>query len=66
MDWKPEVVPIPVSDVDLAKRFYGEQVGFAVDLDTRLGDGMRLVQLTPRGSACSIHPSTCHRVCSRA
>jgi catechol 2,3-dioxygenase-like lactoylglutathione lyase family enzyme len=58
MDWKLEVVPVPVSDVDRAKRFYGEQVGFVVDLDTRLADGMRLVQLTPPGSGCSIHLST--------
>ena len=58
MDWKLEVVPIPVSDVDRAKRFYGEQVGFVVDLDTRLGDGIRLVQLTTPGSGCSIHLST--------
>ena len=57
MEWKLEVVPIPVSDVDRAKRFYGEQVGFVVDLDTHIGDGMRLVQLTPRGSGCSIHLS---------
>jgi len=53
-----EVVPVPVSDVDRAKRFYGEQVGFNVDLDTQIGDGIRLVQLTPPGSACSIHLST--------
>ncbi len=58
MDWKLEVVPIPVSDVDRAKRFYAEQVGFVVDLDTRIGDGRRLVQLTPPGSGCSIHLST--------
>jgi catechol 2,3-dioxygenase-like lactoylglutathione lyase family enzyme len=58
MDWKLEVVPIPVSDVDRAKRFYAEQVGFVVDLDTRIGDEMRLVQLTPPGSGCSIHLST--------
>jgi predicted enzyme related to lactoylglutathione lyase len=57
MDWKLEVVPIPVSDVDRAKRFYSEQVGFAVDLDTQIGAGMRLVQLTPPGSGCSIHLS---------
>jgi predicted enzyme related to lactoylglutathione lyase len=49
MDWKLEVVPIPVSDVERAKRFYSEQVGFAVDLDTHIGEGMRLVQL--RGCA---------------
>ncbi len=54
MDWKLEVVPVPVSDVDRAKHFYSEQVGFLVDLDTQLGDEMRLVQLTPPGSACSI------------
>lgn len=58
MDWKLEVVPVPVSDVDRAKRFYGEQVGFVVDLDTRIGDEVRLVQLTPPGSACSIHLNT--------
>ena len=58
MDWKLEVVPVPVSDVDRAKRFYAEQVGFVVDLDTRLGDEIRLVQLTPPGSGCSIHLST--------
>ena len=58
MDWKLEVVPIPVSDVDLAKRFYSEQVGFDEDLDTWLGDEIRLVQLTPPGSGCSIHLST--------
>ena len=57
MDWKLEVVPIPVSDVNRAKRFYSEQVGFAVDLDTHIGEGMRLVQLTPPGSGCSIHLS---------
>ena len=55
MDWKLEVVSVPVSDVDRAKAFYSEQVGFGVDLDTQLGDGMRLVQLTPPGSGCSIH-----------
>jgi catechol 2,3-dioxygenase-like lactoylglutathione lyase family enzyme len=54
MDWKLEVVAVPVSDVDRAKQFYGEQVGFVVDLDTRMGDDMRVVQLTPPGSACSI------------
>ena len=47
MDWKLEVVPIPVSDVDRAKRFYSEQAGFVVDLDTHIGEGMRLVQLRP-------------------
>ena len=58
MDWKLEVVPIPVSDVDRAKRFYSEQVGFVVDLDTPISDEMRLVQLTPPGSGCSIHLSS--------
>jgi catechol 2,3-dioxygenase-like lactoylglutathione lyase family enzyme len=54
MDWKLEVVVVPVSDVDRAKRFYAEQVGFVVDLDTRISDAVRVVQLTPPGSACSI------------
>ena len=54
MEWKLEVVVIPVTDVDRAKRFYAEQVGFAVDHDTRISDEMRVVQLTPAGSACSI------------
>jgi catechol 2,3-dioxygenase-like lactoylglutathione lyase family enzyme len=54
MDWKLEVVVVPVTDVDRAKRFYSEQVGFAVDHDTRIGDDVRVVQLTPPGSACSI------------
>jgi catechol 2,3-dioxygenase-like lactoylglutathione lyase family enzyme len=55
MNWNLEVVTIPVSDVDRAKAFYADKVGFVVDLDTRIGDGSRLVQLTPPGSACSIH-----------
>lgn len=55
MDWKIEVVPVPVTDIERAKRFYGEQVGFALDYDTaKLGDGGRIVQLTPAGSGCSI------------
>ena len=58
MDWKLEVVPVPVTDVDRAKRFYAEQVGFVVDLDTRIGDEVRLVQLTPPGSGCSIQLTT--------
>jgi predicted enzyme related to lactoylglutathione lyase len=58
MDWKLDVVPVPVTDVDRAKAFYAEQVGFAVHLDTRIGDDVRLVQLTPPGSACSIHLNT--------
>jgi catechol 2,3-dioxygenase-like lactoylglutathione lyase family enzyme len=58
MEYRLEVVPIPVSDVERAKRFYSEQVGFVVDLDTWLGDERRLVQLTPPGSGCSIHLSS--------
>jgi catechol 2,3-dioxygenase-like lactoylglutathione lyase family enzyme len=54
MDWKLELVVVPVTDVDQAKRFYGEQLGFVVDHDSRIGDDMRVVQLTPPGSACSI------------
>ena len=54
MDWKLEVVVVPVSDVDRAKRFYSEQCGFVVDVDTRITDTFRVVQLTPPGSACSI------------
>ncbi len=54
MEWKLELVVVPVADVERAKRFYSEQVGFVVDHDTRVGDGMRVVQLTPPGSACSI------------
>jgi len=55
MDWKIEVVTIPVSDVDRARDFYVEKVGFEVDIDHRISDEVRLVQLTPPGSACSIH-----------
>jgi catechol 2,3-dioxygenase-like lactoylglutathione lyase family enzyme len=54
VDWKLEVVVIPVSDVDRAKQFYSEQVGFVVDNDVRMGESFRVVQLTPPGSACSI------------
>lgn len=54
MDWKLEVVVVPVADVDRAKQFYEEQVGFVVDHDTRIGDSVRVVQLTPPGSGCSI------------
>jgi predicted enzyme related to lactoylglutathione lyase len=54
MEWKLEVVVMPVTDVERAKRFYEEQVGFVVDHDTRINDEMRIVQLTPHGSACSI------------
>ncbi|KJY33478.1 MULTISPECIES: VOC family protein [unclassified Streptomyces] len=54
MDWKLEVVVVPVADVDRAKTFYEEQAGFTVDHDTRIRDGLRVVQLTPPGSGCSI------------
>jgi len=54
VDLKLEVVPIPVSDVDAAKAFYTEQVGFNLDHDARPTPGMRVVQLTPPGSACSV------------
>jgi catechol 2,3-dioxygenase-like lactoylglutathione lyase family enzyme len=54
MDWKLELVAVPVSDVDRAKTFYTEKVGFNADQDHRVSDEMRFVQLTPPGSACSI------------
>lgn len=54
MDMKLELIPIPVSDVDRAKTFYTERVGFNADHDHRLGETVRFVQLTPPGSACSI------------
>jgi catechol 2,3-dioxygenase-like lactoylglutathione lyase family enzyme len=53
MNWKLEVVVLPVTDVERSKRFYSEQLGFAVDTDVQMG-GMRIVQLTPPGSACSV------------
>ena len=54
MDWKLELVAVPVSDVDRAKTFYADQVGFNADHDHRVSDEIRFVQLTPPGSACSI------------
>ncbi|MDQ3614212.1 MAG: glyoxalase superfamily protein [Chloroflexota bacterium] len=54
MDWKIELVMIPVSDVDRAKAFYTDQLGFNADHDHRVSDEIRFVQLTPPGSACSI------------
>jgi catechol 2,3-dioxygenase-like lactoylglutathione lyase family enzyme len=54
MNWTLEVVVVPVSDVDRAKAFYAQQLGFNVDHDTKLGDENRVVQLTPPGSGCSI------------
>ena len=53
MDWKLEVVVLPVSDVDRAKKFYAEQIGFNVDVDQEMGES-RIVQMTPRGSGCSV------------
>ena len=58
MDWKLEVVPVPVSDIDRALAFYRDLFGFAVDLDDQVSDEERLVQLTPPGSGCSIHLNT--------
>ena len=54
MDWKLELVAVPVSDVDRAKSFYVDKVGFNADHDHRVSDEIRFVQLTPPGSACSI------------
>jgi predicted enzyme related to lactoylglutathione lyase len=54
MDWKIELVPIPVSDVDRAKAFYVDQVGFNADHDVQVSENLRFVQLTPPGSACSV------------
>jgi len=54
MDWKLELVGIPVSDVDRAKDFYTKKVGFNLDHDQTVSDEIRFVQLTPPGSACSI------------
>jgi len=51
---KLELVPVPVTDVDRAKTFYADKLGFAVDVDVRPMEGVRVVQLTPPGSACSI------------
>jgi catechol 2,3-dioxygenase-like lactoylglutathione lyase family enzyme len=54
MDWRLEVVQVPVTDVDRAKAFYTEKVGFNLDVDTGPAEGFRVVQMTPPGSACSI------------
>ena len=54
VDWRLELVQVPVSDVDRAKAFYTEQVGFNADHDHQVNDEIRFVQLTPPGSACSI------------
>ena len=54
MDWRLELVAVPVSDVDRAKSFYVDQIGFNADIDVQVNDDLRFVQLTPPGSACSI------------
>jgi catechol 2,3-dioxygenase-like lactoylglutathione lyase family enzyme len=54
MDWKLELVIVPVSDADRAKKFYSEQVGFNEDVDVTVSGEVRFIQLTPPGSACSI------------
>src|SRR3712207_9515245 len=58
MEMKLELVPIPVGDVDRAKAFYVERLGFVEDVDVRPAEGVRVVQLTPPGSACSIGMGT--------
>ena len=54
MDMKLELVPVPVADVDRARDFYAQKIGFNLDHDVQTSDTMRVVQLTPPGSACSI------------
>jgi predicted enzyme related to lactoylglutathione lyase len=54
MDFKLELIPVPVSDVDRAKAFYAERAGFTVDNDVTVEEGLRFIQLTPPGSACSV------------
>jgi catechol 2,3-dioxygenase-like lactoylglutathione lyase family enzyme len=54
MDFRIELIPVPVSDVDRALAFYTEKAGFTLDMDHTVGEGLRFVQLTPPGSACSI------------
>ena len=54
MDWKLELVAVPVTDVDRAKKFYSDQVGFVADIDQTVSDEIRFIQVTPPGSACSI------------
>src|SRR5215469_9537702 len=58
VNWKLELVLVPVSDVDRAKAFYVERVGFNLDVDHRAGETFRVVQMTPPGSACSISVGT--------
>ena len=54
MDWTLELIVLPVSDIDRAKAFYVDQMGFSLDVDHSAGDDFRVVQMSPRGSACSI------------
>ncbi|MEV7276681.1 VOC family protein [Streptomyces sp. NPDC093111] len=54
MNWTLEVVPVPVTDLDRAKEFYAERCGFTVDLDQEVAPGIRIVQITPPGSRCSL------------
>ena len=65
VDWKLELVIIPVSDVDRARDFYAQQVGFNLDHDHRVSEGLRFVQLTPPGSACSSGAPTPPRIRAR-
>ena len=58
MDWKLELIQVPVSDIDRAKDFYTQQAGFNADVDQSPSDEIRFVQLTPPGSGCSIALST--------
>jgi len=58
VQWSLEVVPVSVADVDQAKDFYAQQVGFHLDLDVRISDELRIVQLTPPGSSSSIQLKT--------
>ena len=63
MDWKLEVVVVPVTDIDRAKSFYVDKLGFHLDADTQPTETMRVVHMTPPGSACSvvIGPTACQR-----
>ncbi|MEU7602825.1 VOC family protein [Streptomyces sp. NPDC041003] len=54
MNWTLEVVPVPVTDMDRAKAFYAEKIGFKIDLDDEVAPGVRIIQMTPPGSRCSI------------
>ena len=58
MEMKLELVPVPVTDVDQSKAFYADRLGFSVGVDVRPAEGVRVVQLTPPGSACSISLGT--------